>query len=284
MSLKTTVKGYSKLNLFLDITGVLPNGYHGINSVMQRLDLADIVTVELTDSGKTEIICSDPSIPCDERNIAYKACRLFSEYSGERISAKITIEKNIPTEAGMGGSSADGAAVLLALNELYSVFSRGYLEKIGAQIGADVPFCIRGGTAVCRGIGEEITTLPDFPDCYFLVVQPDIKCGTKTAYGIYDASPVPAREMEFQAFVKAFEEGSLKKLCGGMYNIFETLYGDSRLLSVSEELSSLGALKAMMTGSGSALFGIFADKATADVAFDKMTYRQKYLIKHCKSY
>ena len=280
MNSKTTVKGHAKLNLFLDITGRLENGYHSINSVMQSIDLADVVTVELTDAeGEYRIYCDNPSIPCDERNIAYRACRLFSGKTGIRFGADINIEKHIPAEAGMGGSSADGAAVLTALNDMFGVYGREKLCLIGSEIGADVPFCIHKGTCICRGTGEIITPIKPLSDSVFVVVQPDFTCSTAEAYKIYDRSPLHARTEEFERFVKAVDSGSLTEACGGMYNIFEKLYADPAVENVKAGFIANGALAAVLTGSGSAVFGVFDGYEKAENALNKLCFPWKCIAK-----
>lgn len=262
--MKSTVKAFAKINLFLDITGKLGNGYHTLNTVMQQVDLYDIVTVELIDGDKDEIICDNPHIPCDERNIAYKACELFREISGDDFRARVTVEKHIPSEAGMGGSSTDGAAVLMALNDMWGLFDKETLARHGAKLGADVPFCIMGGTAVCRGIGEIITPIQRRRDYILAVVKPNFSCSTPVAYKAYDNNPLPVNN-NFDKFVDLLEFG-----CDNwgnlMYNVFEKLYDNSEIASITSAFKENGAVGSVLTGSGSAVFGVFKDKFTAEKA------------------
>ncbi len=274
--MKSTVKAYAKVNLFLDITGRLENGYHTLNTVMQQVDLHDIVTVETTDNENIEIICDNPSIPCDERNIAYKACELFRVISGKRFGARITIEKHIPTEAGMGGSSTDGAAVLCALNEIYSLFSIPQLAEMGAKLGADVPFCIYGGTAVCKGIGDIITPTRCRKDYVLAIAKPAFSCSTPVAYKAYDNAPLPVKT-EFDGFVTDLPI-SCEKWSGKMYNVFEKLYNNPEITDITDSLKKNGALGAILTGSGSAVFGIFKDTVTAENALKNINTPFKFTV------
>ena len=206
--MKSEIKAYAKVNLFLDITGRLENGYHTLNTVMQQIDLYDNVTVETFDGDGIFIECDNPSVPCNEKNIAYKAAAAFMNIANIKADVHIKIEKHIPLEAGMGGSSTDGAAVLVGLNQIYNnIFSTEKLCEIGTKLGADVPFCITGGTAVCKGIGEIITPVDCQKDYTFLVVKPDFSCSTPTAYKAYDENPVP-ENTDFDKFVTSLTLGA----------------------------------------------------------------------------
>ena len=170
--MKSEIKAFAKVNLFLDITGRLENGYHTLNTVMQQIDLYDEITAEVSEGNGIYISCDNPAVPCNEKNIAYKATAAFLSETGKKARVDIRINKNIPLEAGMGGSSTDGAAVLKALNEIYGYpLTDEKLCEIGAGLGADVPFCIMGGTAVCKGIGEIMTPAQCLKDYVFLIVK-----------------------------------------------------------------------------------------------------------------
>ena len=259
-----TVKAYAKINLFLDITGRLPNGYHTLNTVMQQIDLYDNVCVSRTDSEIT-VACNNPDIPCGEKNIAYRAAAAFFAETGIRGGAEINIEKNIPLEAGLGGSSTDGAAVLTALNKLCGEpLNVEQLCAVGASLGADVPFCLTGGTAICGGTGEKIRPIPCKKDYFIVVAKPDFFCNTAQAYKKFDMSPLPTRE-GFKRFVGMLENGC-EAWSGAVYNVFEQLYRDERIEAVTNELKEKGALCAALSGSGSAVFGVFADENEAKKA------------------
>ena len=282
MSLKKAeicVKAYAKVNLFLDITGRLANGYHELNTVMQQVELCDKVTVSVKDGAGIAVSCDNADIPCDERNIAFKAARAFLEKTGIETEIAIDIEKMIPVMAGLGGSSADGAAALIALNRMYdSVLSGSELERLGASLGADVPFCIRGGAAVCQGIGDVMRSVRGLDEkCFLVIVKPDFQCDTAEGYRLYDRQPV-ADKGDFDGFSAALESGAAKT-GRRLYNVFERLYCDERIERLKSELAEAGALGACLTGSGSAVFGIFDDRAKAERALAQMQYQTKFITK-----
>lgn len=241
-----TVIAYAKINLFLDITGKLADGYHLLETVMQSVDLADIVSVELGD--EITVSCSDPEIPENEGNICYKAAELFYRLLGHRGGADIYIDKRIPHGAGLGGGSADAAAVLRGLNKLHNKpFDEETLLKLAAKTGADVPFCMVGGTKLCHGIGDKMTNIEPYPERNFLIVKPSFNCDTKAAYADYDVTMVPRRERHE----------------GEYYNVFREIYKNSEINGIVEKLKELGAVNAELTGSGSAVFGAFDNSYAA---------------------
>ena len=263
--MKSEIKAFAKVNLFLDITGRLENGYHTLNTVMQQIDLYDEITAEVSEGNGIYISCDNPAVPCNEKNIAYKAATAFLSETGKKARVDIRIKKNIPLEAGMGGSSTDGAAVLKALNEIYGYpLTDEKLCEIGAGLGADVPFCITGGTMVCKGIGEIMTPVQCLKDYVFLIVKPDFSCSTPAGYRAYDENPVP-ENMDFEEFVASLPHGA-EKWAGKMYNVFEKLYDDERIAEITDTMRKYGALGSILTGSGSAVFGVFKDRKTAENA------------------
>lgn len=251
-----TLCACAKLNLYLDITGRRSDGYHLLETVMQSVDLCDIVTVGAGPAGIT-VGCSDPDIPSGGANICHKAARIFFERAGVRSGAEIMIQKRIPSGAGMGGGSADAAAVLFGLNVLCgSPLDKTELISAAAATGADVPFCLFGGTKICRGIGEIMTDLPAAPDCCFLVAKPGHSCQTGAAFARYDAAELSPRGMPDEYSAGTFPHEK-------MYNVFRALYEDERLECLVEKMMACGALGAELTGSGSAVFGVFSDELTA---------------------
>ena len=221
------------------------------------------------------ISCDNPQIPCDERNIAFKACKAFLSRIGEKASADICISKRVPAEAGLGGSSTDGAAVLKGLNTLYGEpLSAGELCTIGAALGADLPFCLTGGTAVCTGIGDICKKIPTPESLFFVIIKPDFAKNTGEAYRLYDSAPLSARQ-DFAEFAQALEKGSIPTL----YNVFQVLYNDSRIESIIAALLEAGAESALMSGSGSAVFGVFRSIGKAEQAYGRLNYREKYIAK-----
>lgn len=273
------VKAYAKINLFLDITGVLPNGYHSLNNIMQQIELHDEVTVKLSEGNGISVTCDNSEIPTDKRNIAYKAAELFMRETGLSAEINIDIKKNIPVMAGLGGSSTDGAAVLTALNLLCGTpLNQETPEKAGAALGADVPFCIRGNAAFCKGIGERMTDIQGLEHCSILIIKPDFSCNTADAYGLYDKSPVKCSgEPDF--LLSALNENDLKKTGANLYNIFEVLYSDSRIEEIKNALLELKAVGAALSGSGSAVYGLFENEEAALYAKSKLNYPFMFVTK-----
>lgn len=255
-----TLLANAKLNLYLDITGKRDDGYHLLETVMQSVDLCDIITIKLGGNG-ISVTCSNPEIPCGEKNICYTAASCFGSAVGEDINVEIKIEKRIPHGAGMGGGSADAAAVLTGLNLLFGeVLEREVLMKLAAEVGADVPFCMEGGLKLCKGIGDGLYYAEPLPERVYLAVMPDFRCGTREAYLRWDQDPVKPHGKAAE-FTKAGEKFPEK-----MYNVFAQLYNDARIFNIIEKLLSLGADGAELTGSGAAIFGVFKDEETASQA------------------
>lgn len=247
----------AKINLYLDITGRRADGYHLLETVMQSVDLSDIVTVSL---GGSEIsaFCTNPDIPQNEKNICYKAAKMFFMQTKSEQGAEIRIDKRIPDGAGLGGGSADAAAVLSALNTLSGLPLRyDELSELAARVGADVPFCLVGGTRVCKGIGDAVEAAKPLPKRFYLIVKPNFRCPTGEAYARYDASPI-APKNGLEAFCKAGSRYHEK-----LYNVFEEIYADERIFALKNALKKTGALGSSLTGSGSAVFGVYE---TADEA------------------
>ena len=276
MTMRTTVRAAAKINLFLDITGKRSDGYHIVNMVMQSVSLYDEVTVTIEKGdGEINVSCTDESIPCDETNTAYQAVKAFFEYA--QIKPKnvwVKIKKRIPSQAGMAGGSTDAAAVLVALNEMLDTgFSQDELAEIAENIGADVPFCIYGGTMTANGIGTILTPLPEMPECYIVVVKPDIKISTKEAYEKSDSMGYEqCRSVESMA--DAICRGDIKAVGKALYNKFEEVADIREIDDIKSMMKQSGALGALMTGSGSAVFGIFDDEDKADECKSRLS--EKY--------
>lgn len=258
-----TLNAYAKINLYLDITGRRADGYHTLETVMHSVSLCD--TVEITKiTGETEITCSDSSIPCDKSNIAYKCAAAFFEHTGiSGSNVRISIIKRIPSQAGMGGGSADGAAVLKGLNELYGTgLSLHELCDIGVKIGADIPFCIVGGCGYCTGIGEEISPLPLLSGTV-LIGKGSIGISTKEAFSAVDSKNLcPPHQNIKEIFAKA-DMTEISRCC---YNAFEAATDLEEVADIKSIMLQNGALCSCMTGSGSAVFGIFQDETSADIS------------------
>lgn len=267
------IKAPAKINLFLDITGKLNNGYHEIASVMQTIDLFDYVSIEKAD--KITVKCNKGNID-GENNIAYKAAKLFFENTGIDSGADIFIDKRIPMQAGMAGGSADAAAVLYGLNRIFDEpLSVEELCRIGAKCGADVPFSLMGGTMLAEGIGDKLSPLPSMPDCWLVIVKPDFGMSTPESYKYYDEHELFALEHpDEQNLIHSLEENDLSSLCGSLYNVLEHTVEDSSIDEIKNEMLKHGALGSMMTGSGTAVFGIFDSVHTAVAA--KNSLSEKY--------
>lgn len=276
-----TLPAFAKINLYLDITGVLPNGYHSLNNIMQQIDLHDDVTVSFEEVSETsiEVTCDNSQIPCDERNIAYKAAKLFLSKTERSGKVKVDIKKSIPIMAGLGGSSTDGGAVLVALNKLCdNPFSREQLEAMGAGLGADVPFCIRGNCAYCKGIGDIMTDIKGVEQCSILIVKPIFSTNTSAAYKLYDQNQFHPRG-EPSELLNALKREDLKETSSNLYNIFEELNCVQEIKAIKKDLMEQGALAALLSGSGSSVYGIFSEEESAGLALQKLNYPTKLIAK-----
>lgn len=271
------VKAYAKINLFLDITGRRSDGYHELNNIMQKIDLHDDVSVFISE-GETEITidCDDPEIPCDKSNIAYKAAEMYLKAAWLSAKIHIKIKKAIPVMAGLGGSSADGAAVLRALENYYEMLRTDKTQKLAASLGADVPFCMTGKAAFCKGIGEIMTEIEPLPQCSILIIKPDFSCSTSKGYGMYDSRPIESKD-EPKNLLAALQNGDLNRIGENLYNVFEPLYGDSRIDDIKRELTQNGAKGALLSGSGSAVYGLFSDSTEAAAAYEKINCLSKII-------
>ena len=263
------VKTAAKINLALDVTGKLPNGYHTIESVFQTVGLYDEVDIELTKSG-IELTCEVPemfagsdTIPCDERNIAYKAAKLFFEENGVDCGCRIHIKKGIPSQAGMGGGSTDAAAVLYCLGKM-----TGKTVSAPENLGADVPFFLTGGTAYVEGIGEKITPVADYSGRILVIAKGREGVSTAEAYGNIDrlAAPQhPETHKLTEAIISAPDTA---------YRYFGNLFEQAVQLAEVEEIKGdmlkYCARRAVMTGSGSAVFGLFTDPEQAERCVDRL--------------
>ncbi len=262
--MKITVLAPAKLNLFLDIIGRRSDGYHLVNMVMQSVSLYDEVTLSLHDSG-IRLNCSDETIPCDAGNTAHRAAAGFLKAVGQETQGvSIKLKKRIPSQAGMAGGSSDAAAVLFGLNELFDApLTRTELLEIAEEIGADVPFCLYGGTMTAGGIGTILNPLPDLPECCFVIVKPTFSVSTKDAYERSDVLGYD-RVTSPEHIVSGICNGSLEEVGKWMYNKFEAVADVPEIDVIKRKMLQQGALGACMTGSGSAVFGLFDDEDSAD--------------------
>lgn len=259
-----TVLAPAKLNLALDVTGLLPNGYHDLDMVMQAITLHERVV--LRRSQHLRLTLPGSLVPPNEKNTAIKAALAFFHYTGLLAGVEMTIHKATPVRAGMAGGSADAAAVLVGLNELYGArLSMSELCALGAKIGADVPFALMGGTCRVQGVGDLMKALPPCPECWFTVVMPDYGVSTPEAFAAYDRVGSTVHP-DCEAQEKAIRAGDLTALCAAAGNALEQCSGAKDTAAIKALLKEHGALTALMTGSGSAVFGIFREEAAARAA------------------
>lgn len=264
-----TLKAYGKINLGLDVLRRLENGYHEVKMIMQSVSLHDVITITVLDASKDIIIrTSSGKIPCNEQNLAYKAAKLMMETYSISNGVDIYIEKNIPVAAGMAGGSTDCAAVFKGMNTLFEIgASETDLRNLGVKLGADVPYCIMGHTALSEGIGEILTPLPKPPVCTVLLAKPDIDVSTKYVYENLHLDTLDSHP-DIDGMIQAIEKQDLQTLCDKMDNVLETVTGKKYpIISEIENLmKSEGALQSIMSGSGPTVFGIFTDKEKAEKA------------------
>lgn len=262
---------WAKLNLSLDVLGLRGDGYHEMNMLMQTVSLRDEVALRLRPEGGDVCETNFGFLPGDEQNLAVKAARVFFEAAGTpEEGVALRLEKRIPVGAGMAGGSADAAAVLRALNRLHGdPFAPQELEALGERVGSDVPFCVRGGACLARGRGEELTTVPSLPDCGIAICKPEFSIRTPELFARIDERRQTARP-DTEGLLAALEAGDLRGVALRMYNVFEDVLPKrcGEIFELKSALLGQGALGAVMTGTGSAVFGLFPDLAQAEAAAD----------------
>lgn len=267
------LRAHAKVNFALDVVGVRPDGYHELRTVMQSISLADEVAVERTGAGfELRVEPEDLGIGPHQENTAYRAWRLLCELCGAELPSRVTLRKNVPAGAGLGGGSSDAAAVLRGLDGLFGLgLSAEELELAGRKIGADVPFCLAGGTALAEGVGERLTPAPAPPDHRLLVVKPPQGAETGKVYRAYDKNPVRSGNSADRVLV-ALRSGDLAALAGSLGNDLapHTKAGLPEVAELEERLLDAGALGASVTGSGSAVYGLFRDEEAAERARKKV--------------
>ena len=242
--------------------------------IVQAIDLYDEINIEKQKEG-ISIKCNKPYVPTDERNLAYKAAKIFMEKYNINCGVSINIKKNIPVCAGLAGGSTDGAAVLKLMNKLFDInASDEELMELGLKLGADVPYCIKGGTALCKGIGEDVTELKGFKDKIIVLVKPPFGVSTKSVYQDFDLNKA-RNHPNTELLIKAIEDDNLYLVSNNMKNLLEnvTLRKHKILINIKEEIKSCGAVGTMMSGSGPTVFAFFDDMLKAQRCFEKMKTR-----------
>ena len=264
--MKVTSHAYAKVNLTLTVGARRDDGYHEVSTVMQTVDLCDTLCLTAGEGGLS-MTCTDPAIPADESNLVLRAARLFFAETGRPVpDLRFELEKHIPSQAGLGGGSSDAAAVLLALRLFRAPgMPDEMLERMGAKLGSDVPFFIRGGTRRCTGRGERPQRLPPLRGGWFVIVKPPEGFSTPAMYRRLDElPPEPARP---DGMTAALESGDIRAVAAALYNSFErAVPPDSAVRAIENALRVHGALAAMLSGSGSAVFGLFDREDTAHAA------------------
>ncbi|MBQ8029605.1 MAG: 4-(cytidine 5'-diphospho)-2-C-methyl-D-erythritol kinase [Clostridia bacterium] len=278
--MKVTLKAYAKINLLLDILGLLDNGYHNLYMLMQSIGLFDVVSVESTDDEKIQLTCSVSDIPIDQKNIAFKAVKAFFDYTGlKNPGIKIHIEKNIPHAAGLAGGSADGAAVVTALKTIFSPdLSDREIVEICTRFGSDVPFCALGGTMLAQGSGTILSYMPQLDLKNIIVVKPDCSVSTGEAYSAFDtASHIrhPDRNGIFQSVI----DGDYEKLFSLVDNVFEQFIDVPERITIKAIMRKHSAKCACMSGSGPSVFGVFENEKDAESCYNelKKQFERTYL-------
>jgi len=274
------VKAYGKINISLDIIGKREDGYHLLKMIMQNVDLYDSMSFQKCNKG-INISCNKPYIPTDDKNLVYKAAKLFMDTYNIREGINIYLKKNIPVAAGMAGGSSDAAAVFRTLRQIFEVDATdNELMKLGVKIGADVPFCIIGGTALCEGIGEIITPLKPFKNHILVLVKPNFGVSTKEVFKNLDISKV-FKHPDTEALIRAMQQEKLADVCKGMRNLLEnvTLRKYPVLKRIKEDIIKMGAIGSMMSGSGPTIFAFFDDMLKAQKCYDKFKtqYKEVYI-------
>ena len=266
------IKGMAKVNLGLDVLRRRENGYHDVKMVMQSVNLYDVLKFEIAKEAGIKICCNTGELPLDDGNLIYKAARLFFEQTGIDGAVSIYLEKNIPIAAGMAGGSTDAAATLLALNTLYETgLSKEELANIGVKIGADVPYCIYGGTYLSEGIGEVLSPIENDINCYIVIAKPEFGVSTKYVYDNLHVETID-KHPDIDGMIEFIRTGDLKGMASKMENILETVTVKEypQIEEMKQCLIENGALNALMSGSGPTVFGIFEKKEIAEKAYGEL--------------
>lgn len=260
-----TKNAYAKINLALDVLRRRPDGYHDVKMIMQTVDIYDTLTFTEKEDAEIVLKVDNSELSAGKDNLICRAAeRLFAE-SGVTKGVEIFLTKRIPIAAGMAGGSTDAAATLQGLNELFELgYSLDELQKIGVELGADIPYCLMGGTALSEGIGEVLTRLPSPPQCILVVAKPDINVSTKFVYENLHVDSLPYHP-DIDGMIEAVSSGSLNKVADKLGNVLETV--TVKEYPVIDEIKKLmkneGAENALMSGSGPTVFGIFINEETA---------------------
>lgn len=269
---KVTRKAYAKINLGLDVLRRRADGYHEVKMIMQTIDLYDTLVFTINEDEVVTLVINGSSLSAGEDNLICKAARLLLTDAGIAKGVNITLEKRIPIAAGMAGGSSDAAATLWGLNELFDLgYGEKELQDLGVKLGADIPYCLSGGTALSEGIGEILTPLSPPPACHLAVAKPDIDVSTKYVYEHLQADRLTYHP-DIDGMVDAIKNGDLTGITKRMGNVLETVTIPAYPIidSIKECMKKAGADNALMSGSGPTVFGIFGKKEDAEEAADRI--------------
>ncbi|SFP94987.1 4-diphosphocytidyl-2-C-methyl-D-erythritol kinase [Butyrivibrio proteoclasticus] len=263
-----TRKAYAKINLGLDVTGKRADGYHIVRMIMQNVDLFDTLDFEDNETGEIVLKASSPKIPTDDSNLICKVAKQLQDKFNVKKGANINLVKRIPVAAGMAGGSTDGAAAYIALNELWNLgLSKEDLCKLAVNLGADIPYCIMGGTMLAEGIGEKLTKVSDLPQCYIVIAKPAIDVSTGWVYKELDSKEI-VDHPDIDSIKRAIEIGDIYEMCDLIGNVLEPVTAGKyeEIREIEKLLEDNGAIRAFMTGSGPTVFAIFDDRDKAEAA------------------
>ncbi len=262
------LNAYAKVNLGLDVLRRREDGYHELRMIMQTVDLYDTLTLEKTEEQGVSMTCNIEGLPCDESNLVCKAAKLMFEEYNLPGGIQMHLKKRIPMAAGMAGGSTDAAAVFNGINELYGLsVGKERLCELGVKVGADVPYCIVGGTALSEGIGEVLTMLPNVPDCVVLIAKPDFDVSTKYVFENLHANSLTYHP-DIDAMADAIRAGDLDGVVKVMDNVLETVTEAkyTEITDIKNVMKENGAMRAMMSGSGPTVFGLYENVSDAEAA------------------
>lgn len=262
------LRAFAKINLGLDILRKREDGYHEVRMIMQTIQMYDVLEMKKVKKPGISLSVNYPYIPSDERNLVYKAAKLLMDEFQVKEGVDIRLEKFIPVAAGMAGGSSDAAAAMVGINHLFKLgLSEKDLMDRAVNIGADVPYCIMRGTALAEGIGEKLTRIAQVPDCYVLIGKPGIGVSTKTAYESLQLDKIQSHP-DIDGMIRDIENGNLLAMTDKMGNVFESgIIGKYPVIDeIKDLMEANGALKAMMSGSGPTVFGIFDDREKMEAA------------------
>lgn len=279
------LKSYGKINLGLDVLRRREDGYHEVRMIMQTVGLYDVLTMKKLKEDEIKMTCNLSFLPTDERNLVYKAVKLIKDKYQIKDGVEINLNKRIPVAAGMAGGSSNCAAALKGMNKLFNLnLSIDELCEIGVHLGADVPYCIWGGTALSEGIGEKLSRVDAMPECYILIAKPGISVSTAFVYQNLDLSGL-SKHPDINGMLECLKKKDLKGICDRLENVLETVTVKEYpiIQHVKAHLMKQGAMGALMSGSGPTIFAIFDDKKTADNALESLRsikdIKQAYVVR-----